>query len=235
MDSKKRKFRFCIKVVIIAICLISLGAYLILSPDITVKNILDFTPDNLLAAAGVLFLLYTLKSVTFVLPIAVLDIVCGHLFPVWIALLISFTGRLIDLTLPYWIGYFLGIDTVKKLTKKYPKFEAILDRQRSNSFFICFFLRIIGGLPADVVTMYFGATEAGFRKNIIGGAIGLLPKTVLYTIWGSSISEPGSPEFWFSFFLILLISGGSLLGYYLYLRKLQSKQASSEGQVTQNN
>ncbi len=127
-------------------------AGIISSPNITVKKILDFTPDNPLAAAGVLLLLYALKSLTLVFPLAVLEIASGHLFPVWAALPINFMGILIDLTIPYWFRYFSGMEAIQKLMVKYPKFEAILDRQKNNSFFLCFFLCIIGGLPADVVT-----------------------------------------------------------------------------------
>ncbi len=235
MNSTKEKPRSYGKKIVIVICLLSLVLYIMLSADITVNEILNFTPDNPLAAAGVLLLLYALKSVTLIFPIAVLEIASGHLFPVWAALLINFIGILIDLTIPYWIGHFSGMEAIQKLMVKYPKFEAILDRQKNNSFFLCFFLRIIGGLPADVVTMYFGATGTEFRKNVIGGTIGILPKMTLYTVWGSSIQEPGSPTFWFSFYLTLLISAGSILGYYLYRRKLQNKQtASSESEVKGN-
>jgi len=235
MNSKKRRFLSYVKIIVIVICLLILVYYVMSSPDITVNDILNFTPENLLAAAGILLLLYTLKSITFVFPIAVLEIVSGHLFPIWAALLVNLMGILIDLTIPYWIGHFSGIKAIQKLMVKYPKFEAILDRQKNNSFFLCFFLRIIGGLPADAVTMYFGATGTEFWKNVIGGVIGILPKMTLYTVWGSSIQEPGSPEFWFSFCLILLISAGSILGYYLYRRKLKNRQtASSESEVKGN-
>ena len=128
---------------------------------------------------------------------------------------------LIDLAVPYWIGYFAGADAINRLIAKYPKFESILDRQKNNSFFLCFFLRMLGGLPADVVTMYLGATGTGFQKNMIGGAIGILPRIVLYTIFGASIQEAGSPAFWLSFSLILLLSVGSSVAYYLYRRKIQ--------------
>ncbi len=232
MNSTKEKPHSYVKIIVIAVCLLSLIFYLISSPNITVKRILDFTLDNPLAAVGVLLLLYALKSLTLVFPLAVLEIASGHLFPVWAALLINFMGILINLTIPYWIGHFSGMEAIQKLMVKYPKSEAILDRQKGNSFFLCFFLRIIGGLPADMVTMYFGATGTEFRKNVIGGAIGVLPKMVLYTVWGTNIQEPSSPAFWFSLCLILLISAGSILGYYLYRRKLQNKQtASSESEV----
>lgn len=223
MNSKKRKPRSYVKIIVLAVCLLGMISYLISSPNITVKELLDFTPDNPLAAAGLLLLLYALKSLTLVFPLAVLEIVSGHLFPVWAALLVNFTGILIDLTLPFWIGRFLGMETIQKLMVKYPKFEAILDRQRSNSFFLCFFLRIVGGLPADVVTMYFGATGTGFWKNVIGGAIGILPKMVLYTVWGTSIQEPGSPMFWISAILMVTLAALSFLLYYVYRRKMRKK------------
>lgn len=50
--------------------------------DITVQTVLSYTPESPFAAAIVILLLYALKSVSFVFPIALLQIAAGHLFPI---------------------------------------------------------------------------------------------------------------------------------------------------------
>ena len=211
-----------------AVCIMIAVIYLIKSPDLSVGELLDMTPRNPLAAAVVLLLLYAFKSITIFLPLLILEITVGHLFSHWIALLINLVGLAVALTIPYWIGHFAGIDAVQKLVQKYPKFETILGKQKRNSFFLCFFLRIIGCLPGDVVTMYMGATQTPYLKNLIGGLLGLLPGMVLATFIGESIQDPQSPMFWISVGLKIVLVGLSVLLYYLYRRRVHGTR---EGKI----
>ena len=188
--------------------------------DITPEMVLNYTPQNPFLAAGVLLLLHVVKCTTIFFPLIVLQIVAGHLLPAWAAILVNLLGIQICLTLPYWIGHFVGIGTIRKLTDRYPKFQTVLEHQQENSLFLCFFLRITSVLPGDIVTLYFGATHVPFRYNLIGGTLGILPGMTLATLNGSSIRDPSSPMFWVSVTLSFLLSTGSALGYYIYRRHI---------------
>lgn len=218
MKNKKRKqiTLRCAKVFIFAVFLIGIGTYIAYSPDISVQTILDYTPENLISAAFILWLLYAVKSATIVFPIMILEIAGGHLFPKGIAFAVNLLGICICLTIPYWIGRFLGMETVEKLVDKYPKFAQLINKQQRNSFFVCFFLRIISCLPLDVVSMYLGATKTPFRKNLAGGLLGILPGMTLATLLGTSIQDIHSPVFWISAILKVAMSALSLPAYYLY-------------------
>lgn len=213
------------KIILLILALLIAILCLLLDPDITVETLLAYTPENPALAAFVLLLLFGLKSATIFFPLIVLEITGGHLFPAGIALLINFIGISIVLTVPYWIGRISGINAIRSLIQKYPKFEEILTRQQSNSFFLCFFLRIINCLPGDVVTMYLGATKTPYLQNMAGGLLGLLPGMILATILGSNIQDPSSPAFWVSISLTAILSIASVGIYGLYRRRLRNKQS----------
>lgn len=217
MKGKMRYFKY----IVVIVCLLLVLLFVLSDKDFSVRTILEFTPQNPLCAAIVLLLLYALKSATVFFPLIILEITVGHLFSIWAALGVNFVGILIVLTVPYWIGRFAGMETIQKLIQKYPRFEKIIDRQQDNSAFICFFLRIIGCLPGDVVTMYFGATRTPFFQNLIAGALGILPDMILATLIGENIQNPESPMFWISALLSVTLSVLSILFYCLYRHKLQ--------------
>ncbi len=213
-------FRF----LLLAICILILTVYIIASPEVSVQTLLSHTPQNPVAAAAVLLALYAFKSATVFIPLILLEIVTGHLFSPGTALLVNFMGMIITLTVPYWIGRWVGMNTIQKWIDKYPKFGAIIHKQQDNSYFFCFFLRILSCLPGDIVTMYFGATKTPFQKNLIPGILGVLPSMILATLMGENIRNPDSPMFWISTGLTVLLAGGSVLLYYLYRRRLHRKE-----------
>lgn len=183
--------------------------------EITVQTVLSYTPRFPFTAAIVILLLYALKSVSFAFPIAVLQIATGHLFQTPAALLINFLGRAITLSIPYWIGRFSGSDLMDRLQKKYPRLEEVCSKQEQKPVFISFLLRTFCFLPGDAVSLYLGATKIPFPYYLTGGILGTTLGVVLSTILGSSITEPGSPAFWLSAFLMALTAVASL-SFYVY-------------------
>lgn len=220
MNSKKTgKYLSFIKFLPIALCIIFIICYIFFGKTLTVESILKYTPQNPYFAACILLLLYAIKSLSIFFPLIILKIAGGHLFPTGIALLVNIAGMLICYTVSFWIGYFSGTITVDKLTKKYPKLSHIIELQHNNSFFVCFFLRIISFLPMDVVSLYLGATKIPFSRYIFASILGSLPNTILSTLLGASITKPDSPMFWVSILLMILYAGFSLLANYLYKHK----------------
>lgn len=190
---------------------------LIQHPDFA-QSILDYTPSDPFLAALVILILYAIKSASIVLPYVALVLVTGHLYSPGTALLINFLGLVILMTIPYILGNFLGLHTVERFTKKYPKFKELLEKQNDNSFFICYFIRVIGCLPGDLVTMYFGATGTPFWKNLLGGLLGLLPGMVTMTLIGNSMKQGDPRLFLISSAMTLSLSILSLIVYSFYKR-----------------
>lgn len=215
---KHRKMMTFLKSLPLIVCAALVILFLTSGREITVQTILDYTPESSVKAAVVILLLYALKSVSFVFPIAVLQIATGHLFPTPAALFVNFLGRAVTLAIPYWIGRFSGSDLIDSLQKKYPRLKELYSRQGKNALFISFLLRTFCFLPGDAVSLYLGAIKIPFLQYLTGGVLGTTLGVVLSTILGSSITEPGSPAFWLSASLMTLIAVISLI-LYLHNRK----------------
>lgn len=109
--------------------------------DLSVEKILRYTPKKPVKAALLMLVFYAVKSVSFVFPIAVLQLAVGHLFSTGTALLVNFLGRAVTLALPYWMGRFSGSSMVENLTSKYPKLKTVVDYQNGNPLYISFYER----------------------------------------------------------------------------------------------
>lgn len=216
---KNKRMKTLLKFLPVLICAAFIILPLASGKEITVEAVLNYTPKAPFAAAFVILLLYALKSMSFVFPIVVLQIATGHLFQTPAALLINFLGRAITLTVPYWAGRFSGSDLVRKLTAKYPKMAEVCSRQGKNPLFISFLLRTFVFLPGDAVSLYLGAIRIPFPHYLAGGIMGTTLGVVLSTFFGSSITEPGSPAFMFSAFLMTLVA--LLLAIYYIKNRLK--------------
>lgn len=203
--------------------LLCLAAVFLLRTDISFQSIREYTPEKPIAAVLFLLLLYALKSATIFFPLVVLEIGTGYFFSAPIALALNTLGMGIVLTVPYWIGHAVGIRQINKLTARYPRWKAIMEKQQSHSFFLCFFLRVISCLPGDIVTMYLGATHVPYWKNLLAGSLGVLPGMILATLMGANIQDPTSPAFWISAGLSVGLAVLSTVLYYFYLRKQKER------------
>ena len=218
-QKNKRSITF-LKTMPLIICIIFIVLFLASGNDITVQTVLNYTPESPFAAAIVILLLYALKSVSFVFPIAVLQIATGHLFQTPVALLINFLGRAVTLSIPYWVGRFSGSDLINSLQGKYPKLKEICNKQGQNPVFISFLLRTFCFLPGDAVSLYLGATRIPYPYYITGGVLGTTLGVVLATILGTSITEPSSPAFWLSASMMALMA---IISVIFYLRNSKKK------------
>lgn len=162
---------------------------------VSVDTILRYTPENAILAAGIMFAFFALKSLTVVFPLSVLYLVSGIIFYPIVAVLVSAGGLAITITIPYWIGRCSGKQMVQEICRKYPKAEQIAKYQESNTFFSCFITRIVGFLPGDIVSLYFGACDAAYPTYLAAGVTGSMLSIVTTTLLGTRISDPFSVEF----------------------------------------
>ena len=214
IPSKNKIIIVILKLLPLMACAILAFLILMSGKEITFRTIIDYTPESPFMAAIVIMLLYALKSVSFVFPIAALQIATGHLFQMPTALLINFLGRAVALSIPYWIGRFSGSELVERLQIKYPKLKELCSRQGQSPIFISFLLRTFCFLPGDAVSLYLGAIKIPFPYYLAGGVLGTVLGVVLSTTFGSSITEPDSPLFWIS---ALLMSLMAIISFIFYL------------------
>ena len=182
---------------ILCLGLLTLGLlYLHQHHHITAEEILSWQPENLFLAAVILLCFFAVKSALVFVPIMIPQILAGHLYSRDIALLINLLGIVVVMSVPYWIGKRLGRAKMVRLIQKYPKLQSILKVQDDNQMAVSFMLRACSVPPADIVTMYLGATGMPFLTSVIGGVLGYFPGMVLTTFLGANIRNPESPAFW---------------------------------------
>ena len=178
---------------------------------LSVKTILKYTPENIILAACVLVLFFALKSLTIMFPLSLLYSSSGVLFTPFIAVIVSMIGLATTITIPYWIGRYSGEDIIRYIETRYPKVQKLTGYQDENAFFVCFITRIVGILPGDIVSLYFGACGAKFTTYLTAGISGSLLSIVTTTLLGTKLSNPFSIEFIMVLLLRILVSAGTVV------------------------
>lgn len=204
---------------IIMMCAVLTAAVKKSGQPLSVQTILMYTPENKILAAGILLAFFALKSLTIVFPLSILYLACGVLFQPPTAVLISTLGLAIAITIPYVIGRYSGKQTVQEICRKYPKAAQVAKYQETNTFFACFITRIVGFLPGDVVSLYFGACAASYPVYLTAGVSGSLLSIVTTTLLGEQINNPFSREFFIIFVCRILVSAGAIVTNYRWNQK----------------
>lgn len=188
MKKYKRTIIVCVYILIIAFLYFKFK-------DFTVEEILLYTPKHTMLSILFILSLYAFKSVTVIFPIAVLQIASGFLFPKWLAIVVNILGMTIGFSAGYIIGIFSTSEEIASKISNKEKLMKVLRHQKEHGFFTSFFLRVVGCLPLDIVSMYLGNIGVPYHKYIIASLLGELPQTILITIMGENILNPKSTEF----------------------------------------
>ena len=187
--------------------------------DIGVEDIINYSPENVFLAAIVMIILYGLKSLTVVIPLPLLEVESGLIFSFPIAVIVNSIGIMFCILIPHFIGLSFGKDKMDNFVNKHPKLKIISEFNSSSSFFICYFTRLVGILPIDLLSIYFGASGISLKSDVVGGFLGTLASMILLTMFGKSVNNPGSLMFWISIILNILLVLISFVLFNLYLKK----------------
>ena len=192
------------------------AAILLSCEEITVDTILNYTPEKTLPAILMLLMMYALKSLSVVFPMIVLYMASGIMFPLPLAILVNCIGLCIVVTIPYCIGRYSGGELIGRLRQKYPKIDTLQQFQQKHDTYFVYMVRVIGGLPGDVVSMYMGASRIAYLPYIGGCFGGMFLKLCLQTIMGTAVNDPTSPQFWGAVLwqVLLVVASGAGGGIY---------------------
>ena len=137
--------------------------------------------------AIVIVILVFCVSSLFGAPQFVLIAACVVAFgPVW-GFTYSWVATVISAAMNFYIGRFAGAGVLQKVGGNHlAKFSHYLGK---NTFSASFIIRNIPSAPFIVVNMAFGAARAPFLAFIGGCALGILPKTALVALFGTSYSS----------------------------------------------
>lgn len=139
MKNKKKLIPF---IAIALMCIVFIFIDKITGEPLSVHTIIKYTPKDPILAAMVILLLYALKSLTVVFPLAILFLASGIIFPTWIAILINIIGLAIIFTIPYWIGRYFGDEAIEEIYNRFPKVKKVTKYQNSNVFLLVLLLEL---------------------------------------------------------------------------------------------
>ena len=159
------------------------------------EGILNFTPESPVTAVLVMLGLFLLKSITFVIYGNILYAASGILFALPAAVLLNIVGSAIMASVPYYMGRKAGAGFLNFLTSKHPKLSVLKDVPQKHPLSSSVMIRLLGLLPGDLVSMYFGAGSASYWRYLTGTLIGLFPSIVIFSVMGMSAGDITSPAF----------------------------------------
>lgn len=209
-----------ISLIIMGIAIIAVAVF---ARDLSFSQIVSYSPENPVLAAVFMIVLYALKSMTIVFPVLVLFLATGALFPTPIAYAVTMSGLLVGAYTAYAIGRLFS-GQAGEIEDKYPKFKRIMNENPSREKLMNALLRIIGLLPSDAVSVYFGAVHMDFWQFTWTTLVGHAPNALVVTILGGAIKDPESPEFLVSLIATVMLTLGSTVFYIIYEKKTKVRK-----------
>lgn len=205
MKNGKKDYGKLVKVLQIAtgvLMLVLVGAaiYLIQKYDIKVSNIKNLSlilnerfGNGVMILSAVMIGISVIKSFALVFPPAVVFSITAYILPEnpLLAFAVNFTGMVLSLVVPYFLGRFTGAGMVDTLSGKFKAIKKIDDFAGTNEFSLTAVFKFAGILPGDLSSLLFGAMNISFRNYMLGCIVGNLPLVIVYTAFGTVLKNVG--------------------------------------------
>lgn len=157
--------------------------------NISVKNVdalTQYLTGGTLTVALIMIGFSIVKSFALIFPPAVLFVLSGIVFEnFWLAVLVNFIATAFSLILPYFLGRFMGAETVNSLSGRFKAIKKLDDFADENSFAVVLIFKAGGLMPSDLSSLIFGALNIPFSKYFIASNLGMLVLNILWSIVGT--------------------------------------------------
>lgn len=223
-DRRIINFEFLRKSAMIIIWVVIITLVFLKRDRITLEAIVNYSPENTFVAILVMLSFFLLKSISFFIYGGLLYAASGVIFSFPLALLVNAAGTFIMCSVPFFIGRKAGSAFLERLANKHPKLQIIKHFQENNEFFVSFFTRIVGILPADIVSMYMGASLIQYKSYLTGTLLGLLPSMISFCIMGMNANDVSSPAFIISALFELILMVVSVIYVFLWQRRQKKNE-----------
>lgn len=118
------------------------------------------------------------------IPPTFLAIVMGY-FLGWAALPLLILINMLAIVLIYGLSGWLNLSWIENWLRNDPRRAAVLDRIRQEELKIIFFTKLSPLFPFAVTNLIFAASGAAFRNIVLGGFLGMIPRTILAVYAGT--------------------------------------------------
>ncbi|MBI2859414.1 MAG: TVP38/TMEM64 family protein [Chloroflexi bacterium] len=162
---------------------------------VAVERLKDYLRSFGIWAPLVSAALMVLQSIAFPVPGQIVTISNGLLFGAFWGFWLSWGSAMVGATVCFSIARMLGRPTVEKLASK--RTLSIADRffekYGSNSILVA---RLLPVMPFDAISYLAGATSISYRAFFIATAIGQVPMTIVYSMFGQNLTKLISLGIW---------------------------------------
>lgn len=166
--------------------------------------------NKLLAFLTVISLFLVKGFIPFV-PLSVLFISSGLVFPAPLAALINILGFAILVSVKYAWGKKLGGGGAHKILVKSEVVYDFMDLGGKGNWWMLVILRFVPFIPINTVSRIYGATSMNYWRFCMFSVLGFLPRILIWSIIGVNITDPFSVSFMAPIIVLLLVSGISVL------------------------
>ena len=126
-------------------------------------------------------------------PITVLIVATAYAFGPWLGFVYALGGSVLGALLTYFVGYWLGNETYKQLTRS--RFDAVTSALRKKGLGAVIATHLLPVGPFTVVNLAAGVVRVAAWQFVLGCAIGMLPGIALTTFFEHQMEkmfhEPG--------------------------------------------
>ncbi len=166
---------------------------------------------NKLGAFLAVTALFAVKGFIPFLPLSVLFISTGLVFPAPLAALINILGFAILVSIKYGWGKKLGGGGAHKVLVKSEVVYDFMDLGGKGNWWMLVILRFVPFIPINTVSRIYGATSMDYWRFCLFSVLGFLPRIVMWSIIGVNITDPFTVSFMAPIIILLTISGISVL------------------------
>lgn len=155
---------------------------------IDVRAIADVT-DKLVIMIALILGIYFVKALVFVVPASLVYVAVGAIMTPFVAVIVNLLGILIEVSVTYWLGRFLGKDVVHKLLSKKETGRKLLEKNIGSKASVLVSIRAIPAFPIDFVSLFYGVSGCSFLKYALLSVAGISWRVILFTILGDALFE----------------------------------------------
>ncbi|MBO7178808.1 MAG: TVP38/TMEM64 family protein [Clostridia bacterium] len=154
---------------------------------------------------------FIIKSVIPFVPLSVLFISSGLVFPAPLAAAINVLGFAMLVSAKYLWGKKLGGGSAHKVLVKSETVYDFMDLGGKGNWWMLVILRFVPFIPINTVSRIYGATAMDYWRFCLFSVLGFLPRIITWSIIGVNITDPFSVKFMAPIIILLIISGSSVL------------------------
>jgi uncharacterized membrane protein YdjX (TVP38/TMEM64 family) len=132
--------------------------------------------------------LMVLQTIIVPLPGSFVTAANGAIFGLWWGTLLSWTGGLLGGSVAFWIARSLGGQFVERWVGNNERAWAQRLSQ-GNGFWAILIARLIPGLSFDIISYLAGLSTISYPRFLLATAIGMLPGTFAFTLFGSDLTQ----------------------------------------------